>query len=326
MGQTPNIGLYQPPRGSDVGVWDVPVNNNSGATDYLFANVATINIPTQGSPYSLTLSAPPGTESSWSGPYQSQSALLRFTGTLNNHALITIPRAGFFMVENLTGTNNAAWVIQFQASGKKICAPPGEIVHIFYDGTDYKYLDMGRVGSYMDIAATSLPAWINDCTVPPYLNCDGTTFSSGTYPALASLLGGTTLPDIRGRSRASLNQGTNRISSASQRGGINGDALFSAGGADAITIGTTYLPSYNLPITEPNSGLGHRHGSVFSFGSIFTGILNTGGATFPQGPNATGGVTGYSTTGITVSSGGSGNNLPLMNPLTIHGMTLIRAA
>lgn len=37
-----------------------------------------------------------------------------------------------------------------------------------------------------------------------FLECDGSTFTSSTYPALTRILGGTTLPDIRGRVRADL--------------------------------------------------------------------------------------------------------------------------
>ncbi len=37
-------------------------------------------------------------------------------------------------------------------------------------------------------------------TIPvDYLLCDGSSFSSSTYPLLFALLGGTTLPDLRGK-------------------------------------------------------------------------------------------------------------------------------
>src|SRR5580700_4408034 len=252
MGQTPNIQLYQTPRGSDVGVWDIPLNNNDGATDYLLANVAAISLT---GVTSVTLSTPPATDSSWAGPYQAQSALLRFTGTLvtSGNCVVTIPRAGFFMVENLCTVSTFYVQLQSSAPGKKICAPPGEIVHIFCDGTDCKYLDMGRVGQYIDLAVTSLPAWIANCTVQPYLNCDGTTFNATTYPALNAFLGGNTLPDLRGRFRAALNQGTGRLTSGG--GGVDGNTLFASGGTETQHIAKTNLPNYNLTVTDP----GHTH-------------------------------------------------------------------
>lgn len=38
----------------------------------------------------------------------------------------------------------------------------------------------------------------------PFLQCDGSAFTSSTYPALTRILGGATLPDVRGRVRADL--------------------------------------------------------------------------------------------------------------------------
>ncbi len=308
MGQTPNIGLYQTPRGGDAGVWDIPLNNNDGATDYLLANVATIALTNA----NVTLSTPPATDSSWSGPYQAQSALLRFTGTLTGNCVITIPRAGFFMMENLC-TGNFYVQLQSSAPGKKICAPPGEIVHMFCDGTDCKYLDMGRVGQYLDLAVTSVPAWMTNCTVQPYLNCDGSTFSAGTYPALNALLGGTVLPDLRGRVRAALNQTTGRITTASS--GVDGNTLLASGGADSKAILQANFPNVSLPVTDP----GHIHGIVLGPADVFSG----GGGQ----PSFTGNTnTNSAVTGITVSTGGSGTPLPIMPPVQISGLTLIRAA
>jgi microcystin-dependent protein len=312
MGQTPNIGLYQTPRGGDVGVWDIPLNNNDGATDYLLANVATISLT---GVTSLTLSTPPATDSSWSGPYQAQSALLRFTGTLvtAGSCVVTIPRAGFFMVENLCTVSTFYVQIQSSAPGKKICAPPGEIVHMFCDGTDCKYLDMGRVGQYLDLAVTSMPAWMTNCTVQPYLNCDGSTFSAGTYPALNALLGGTTLPDLRGRVRAALNQTTGRITTASS--GVDGNTLLASGGADSKAILQANFPNVSLPVTDP----GHIHGIVLGPADVFSGSGSQ--------PSFTGNTnTNSAVTGIAVSTGGSGTPLPIMPPVQIAGLTLIRAA
>ena len=49
----------------------------------------------------VTLSTPPNTGAAWSGPYQSQSAVLRFTGTLTANCVVTMPAPGFYIVENL---------------------------------------------------------------------------------------------------------------------------------------------------------------------------------------------------------------------------------
>lgn len=52
-------------------------------------------------------------------------------------------------------------------------------------------------------AAVSVPiggvvAWPNAVAPANWLECNGAAFSGGTYPALATILGGTTLPDLRG--------------------------------------------------------------------------------------------------------------------------------
>jgi hypothetical protein len=313
MGQTPNIGLYQTPRGGDSGTWDVPLNNNDGATDYILANVASVALTNA----NVTLSTPPATDSLWAGPYQAQSALLRFTGSLTGPCVITIPRSGFFMMENLCTVGSFYVQLQSSAPGKKICAPPGEVVHMFCDGTDCKYLDMGRVGQYIDLAVTALPAWITNCTVQPYLNCDGTTFNAGTYPALNALLGGNTLPDFRGRFRATLNQGTGRLTSGG--GGVDGNTLFASGGTETQTIAKANIPNYNLTVTDT----GHFH-------SLTQATPNAGtpsGTTIGTGISTGSGVnTTTNVTGITVGSGGSGTALPATPPAAICGLTLIRAA
>jgi hypothetical protein len=72
----------------------------------------------------------------------------------------------------------------------------GQIVDVLNDGSNLRFKNLGGpIGSYWDYAGSSNPAWNSGCTVPPYLNCDGSTFSAATYPSLAVILGSTTLPD-----------------------------------------------------------------------------------------------------------------------------------
>ena len=69
---------------------------------------------------------------------------------------------------------------------------------------------------------------------------DGSTFNATTYAALNAFLGGNTLPDLRGRMPAALNQGTGRIRLHSNRG-VDGNTL----GACWRTIGTPLLYRMN---------------------------------------------------------------------------------
>lgn len=314
--QTANLLVYQPSRGSDPGVWDSPVNANTGVMDSMSSNVSVIPL-TGGVP--VTLSLPPNSGASWVGPYQSQSAVLRFTssGTLSAAVTVTLPRPGFWIVENLCTVGAFYVALASSAPGNIICAPPGEAVHVYCDGVNVKYVNLDRVGSYMDLAASAVPAWISNCTVKPYLNCDGSPFSAVTYPNLAALLGGTTLPDARGRMRAALNQGTGRISAS-----VNGDILSNGGGLDTTTMVRGNIPNFNLVITEPNSGTGHQHSVPIVQGA---GLGGAGAAIAAAGGNT---LTTFSTTGIIVSMQTTPFSITPMNtlpPVMIGGLTLIRS-
>ena len=317
--QTSNVGLYQPTRGSDPGTWDSPVNANTGAADSLAANVAIIPL-TSGN---VNLTTPPNSGASWSGPYQSQSGILRFTGTLTGNVTVTLPRAGFFIVENLcvVGVGHSVELISV-APGEIISAPPGEAVHIYCDGVNVRYVNLGRIGSYLDLATATIPQWIINCTVPPYLNCDGSTFSAVTYPQLAALLGGTTLPDLRGRSRAALNQGTGRISTAGS--GVDGDTLLSGGGAQNQTLVKANLPNISLvgTVTDP----GHAHAVRFDAAGVAAGSASFPLVTVNPSGASGGQATVAATTGISVTTPlGSSAPLTTLPPTAIGGLTLIRA-
>jgi hypothetical protein len=210
------------------------------------------------------------------------------------------------------------------AGGLQIGFPFGEPCEIFTDGTNAKYRGIGRVGTYWDYAGSSVPSWITACTVPPYLNCDGTSFSSATYPQLATILGGTTLPDARGRYRATLNQTTGRITSGT--GGIDGNTTLASGGTQAATLSSQNLPNVNFNITDPT----HLHAapSVTGPGQYLYGTSSATGLTLTTGGGfnfTTLAQTAGALTGITVNSGGSGTGLQTLPPSYIGGLTLIRA-
>ena len=285
--------------------------------DSLASNVSVIPLTNA----NVTLTTPPNSGAAWAGPYQSQSAILRFTGVLTGNCTITLPRAGFWIVENLCTVGAFVVTLASSAPGNVICAPPGDATHIYCDGTNVKYIDIGRVGSLEDWAVSAVPAWVNGCTVKPYLNCDGSAFSSVTYPQLAVYLGGTTLPDFRGRTRAALNQTTGRITTAGS--GVDGNTLLSAGGQENQTIAKANLPAYNLTVTE-NPHLHALHGPnqpIVGGAQAFAAPPASWGAGQPTNI----GNTDPATTGITVASGGSGTALTTMPPIAISGLTLIRA-
>jgi hypothetical protein len=315
--QTTNLGYFIPLNGADVGTWDEPMNANYAAIDNTFSTVSSISLAGGNN---ITLSTPIDDSSSWV-PTQSQSALLRFSGILPNNVSVTLPRPGFWLVENLC-TNTANFVVFLKStstspSAKVVCAPPGEMVHVFCDGLDCKFVAMGRIGGLMDYAGSALPAWMTQCTVPPYVNCDGSTVNATLYPVLAGMM--TNLPDIRGRGRVSLNQGTKNYLKAN--GGVDGDTIFSTGGGDTVMIIQANLPNVSFPVTDK----GHFHYLPNAVMVDQVGYGPPGGQLGTTVQSGSLNLTQPAVTGITVKSGGSGKAFTNVSPIIVSGLTLIRA-
>ena len=308
---TVNRGFAQPTRGSDVGTWDVPLNGNSSLLDTITGGIASISVTTGDTALNSA---------------QLACGTISVSGTLVTSASITFPAIqGWWSIENLT-TGAFALIVRAGSATTSIGVPQGEITDIQVNGNIVKYRNLGRIGSYLDLSLSSIPPWIAQSTVPPYLLCDGSSFSSGAYPYLASILGGTTLPDLRGRARFYLNGGTNRITSAGS--GINGDAILSAGG-DQNLQGHSHTGSGTTGADSPD----HTHTNIpgeasnFVRGTGVTGIGpgGTGGQSVYAWPATSGASTRHAHTfSFTTSTSGSGGsqNMP---PSAIGGITLIRA-
>src|SRR6266446_3375110 len=205
---TVNTSLAVPIRGTDVGTWDLPVNGNFNSIDSMMGSVTSVALTSA----SVTLATS-----------QALVNVIRLTGTLLANVSITLP--GIYKswtVDNqIVNSPSSFAVTLISTSGASIIGLPPGPQDVFYDGTNVNYRNLGRIGEYWDYAGTTVPTWVTASTKPPYLNCDGTAFSSATYPVLANLLGTTTRPDSRGRFRASLNQGTGRLTSGGA--GIDGN-------------------------------------------------------------------------------------------------------
>lgn len=307
---TPNINLEEPARGDQVGTWDTPVNNNMTLVDLVVGGIATISL--NNSPVVLSAA-------------QFQARQITFNSTLTGSVAITFPSTftKSYDIQNLC-TGSSAFVITLGttvAGGQVVAVPFGETTEVFSDGSNIKFRNLGRVGTYWDYAGSSVPAWVSACTVPPFLYANGGTFSATTYPVLAVIMGSTTLPDTRGRARFGYNDGTSRLTNAVS---LNGDIRFLGGGDQNIV---THFHANTL--TE---GVGHSHGlnqiletTVFNGGGAGVAVLNrvTGGSaglvTNLAQATVAGGVT------ITNANAGTGTagNVP---PCYIGGITMIRAA
>lgn len=297
---TANKNLAEPARGEYLGTWDAPVNSNTTILDSALGGYVAIPL----SNANVVLSP---------GQYQNTFITLTSTafGGLAASVTITLPAVGsFYTFQNLT-SNTSAFTVTLAttvAGSQYIALPPGEPIDVFTDGTNVKFRNLDRVGAYWDYAGSSIPNWVSACSIPPYLNCDGTSFSSAVYPVLTTILGKTTLPDTRGRVRAALNQGTNRITTV-----ISSDVVGAAGGDQNFQ-------QHNHTATSSDSGHTHSYAAVY-----FPAQGAGGGAGQLAGSTTNLTATGYANITTTVNSAGTGTGGNLQ-PTYIGGLTLIRAA
>lgn len=325
---TANILLAVPTRGSDPGTWDIPVNSNTSAIDGYFGGVQTISA----SNAPITLTAPAGTVSAGGGPTQAQNAVLRFTGTLTANVTVTLPLPGYYVIENLT-TGNFLLIFQAFTATQIIAVDQGMIQHIYNDGANVRFVNLGEVGKIeMWAGISTMPAWVTACTVPPYVLNDGTIYNFSTYPYLGKRLGsafggnGVTtfgVPDSRGRVLLPYDGTGTRITSAGCN--LNGQVIGASGG-DQNLQQHAHTYSGNTG-TESAS---HTHLQTLSQSNQ---LVTTGNGTAGQGivPNAT--PTGtesashtHAYSGTTATSGSGTTSSNNVQPSQVVGISVIRAA
>jgi hypothetical protein len=302
---TPNIQWEQPARGDDVGTWDGPVNNNGTLIDLIAGGIATQALTNA----NIVLSNS-----------QFQSKGITFNSTLSASVTITFPTSFKKSYEVFHACfGSSAFTITLQttaAGGEAICCPPGEWFECVNDGTNIRFKNFGRVGSYWDYAGSSVPNWVGGCTKAPYLNCDGTTFSSATNPVLTVVLGGTTLPDSRGRARFAINQGTGRLANV-----INGNTVGAGGGLDFSQLVTGNLPAYT-PSGSVSINQGGVYPNLLAFQANGNNVGYGGTATGGQAENLSGLLSATFTGNAQGGASAIFGNLP---PAYAGGLTLIRA-
>lgn len=313
MPTTTNRGYSVPTTGSQAGIWGSDdLNPNFVAIDQNLGAVSTVAL----SSVDVTLNSS-----------QYVCGTIKFTGTLTANVTVTFPTvSGWWTVINAC-TGNFYIRLSCSSGGLKICPPPGEATNIGFDGTDAFYKSLPHlVGSYWDYAGASVPVWVSGCSVPPYLHCNAGTFSQVTYPYLFSILGTTSLPDSRGCTRIALNSGTGRVTAGAS--GINGDARFSIGGGQVITLTDTTVPRTHVSVEAFD--LGHNHPAstnATSRDENAPGILASPAAGRYTGGSPTVTIgTGYAQIiagGFVDGLGGAHIN---MQPSYVGGITMIRAA
>jgi len=294
---TPNLGLETPAHLSLPGSWDSPTNNNWGVVDKTWGGVLTV--PLASSPVTISST-------------DAQNKIIVFTGTLGSSVTVTLPSVGsHHIVLNSTAFTNSFVVKLTCGGGTQIALPQNDPIHVVTDGTNTYFVGLERIGAYVDFGCSSVPLWITSCDVPPYLLGDGSSFSPVTYPILAGLYGGTTLPDTFGRARFNMNHGSGRLVD-----NLNGNTLFAGGGNEHTQSHNHGSGGGPTPTQSP-----HNHPySRFTTGS---------GSGVNSAPTvyliaSTGDNTGDAIANITLTTFGSGSsgNMP---PAYVGGITMIRA-
>jgi len=309
---TPNVGLEEPNSGDYPGTWDLPINNNLSALDLMIGGVANVTIAST----TTTLS---------SSQYLCKTIIISGVLTGNTDLVFPSSISKSYEIYNLVSNPQTFQVVLRSATGglRTLGAPPADIIEVYYNsaGTNAGFTPKGhRVGSLLEHCGSSVPAWISLSSPAPYLNCDGTAFSSATYPMLSTYLGGATLPDLRGVARATLNQGTSRITSSS---GVDGNTNLSRGGVQGTTLLTGNLPPYT---PTGNLGISPTFSQNFSAYQVVGGpganLLDTTGASGQTG------ITTQTISGNFFGNAQGGASVPIsrMSPTTVCGITMIRAA
>lgn len=306
MTLTVNRGYSTPATGADVDTWGAnDLNPNFALIDNNIGGVSNIAL----SNANVTLTST-----------QYQCGTIRLSGALTGAVSVIFPVVqGWWTIDNqTTGAFVATITI---GSGQVIAVDQGTAADILIDGTNVKFRNLPQVGSYMDVVETTIPAWVAACTVPPYLLCDGSTFSAVTYPYLNTKLGGNTLPDFQGRAPYYLNGGTGRLTSAGA--GIDGNTRFASGGQNGITAAG--LPAHTHPNTLTDPG----HGHVIPLWNS-TGPGGNGDIPASSAINViTSTSTNVAATGITINNVNNTSGVTTMQnaaPGAVSGIRLIRAA
>lgn len=252
---------------------------------------------------------------------ESQSAILRLTGTLLANVIVTTSCMGFFFVENLTSGNFS--VTLTNGAGTSIIPPQYARIPVLSDATNGLRFGAPAIppGTIMDYAGAS-------GTLPPYLAgewlfCDGSSLSTTTYAGLFQALGYTyggsganfSLPDLRGRARFGRDDmggsTAGRITSAETS--ITGTTLGSAGGSQSVALSESQLAAHSHSGTTSSDGA-HTH--TYNGASYQAGGPYGGGAVASYSSQTTA-STGAHTHTVTVSTVGSGATHTNMPPAMI---------
>lgn len=336
--RTVNAGIIVPLTGADVDLWGAnDVNPNMVAIDGLFCGLQTLAL----GGVSITLTAPVGFAATPSpGPTQAQNAILRLTGALTANISVTLPFPGYYIVQNQTTGNFTVAMRAINAGGGAAiaCVDQGEAQHIFNDGTNTYFANLGRIGSIeMWAGLSGMPSWVANSSPQPYLLCDGSVYNFSAYPNLGKRLGGifggngiTTfgVPDLRGRIPLPFDSTGARITAALS--GLSGNVLGAALDQQVVGLTPTQIPNITSNVngvsaaknylTSPVTGYGITAFSANAGSQVWQAFSSGASIIVESTVVITGTATSNNTSG---GSPGAGHNN--VQPSLMTGIAVIRA-
>lgn len=320
---TVNIALIVPNTGADVDTWGaVAINPDMVAMDGFIGGVQTIGVTNA----PVTLTAPAGAITPGPGPTQSQNRVLRFTGAMTANVQVTLPLPGAYLIDNRTTGN---FVLSFQGvtATEVIAVDQGNIVEIYNDGANVRFVNLGKVGA-LELwgGISAIPAWVAACTVRPYLLCDGTVYNISAFPSLGGKFGATFggngattfgVQDLQGRVPLAYDGTGVRITVAGC--GINGQMIGASQDKQNNTIVTLNLPAYT-----PAGGVAIGGSQQFTVLDFLPGS-STGGSNVAVNQKVIT-VQGSSFTGTFTGTPQGGTSTPLNNvqPSQVAGIWVVK--
>lgn len=191
------------------------------------------------------------------------------TGAAIQHDKLAALSTGQLIVGN-AGTPTAATLsgdATIDASGALTIASDAVETAMISDGA----ITAGKLASGVNTIPTGcISMWYTGAAPTGWLICDGSTFDASTYADLNTLLGGNTLPNLKGRVPVGVDSSQTEF-----------DTLGETGGAKTHTLTVDEMPSHSHDLRESTtSSTGTPHGPEVSRhapSSDSEAIQNTGG-------------------------------------------------
>lgn len=191
---TANKSLYQPANGSNVNIWDVPLNANADYIDAAFGAVTLLNASSGSATLSLA---------------QYRPLILDVSGAMSANVTYTIPTGvgGQWIVRNRTTGGTYTVTIAYQGGGPTIDIPRNSTIQFYCDTTTSPAtygIYLSSVGGTSTVPGSSTQVVFNNSgafAASANFTWDGTTVTASNLTATSAIVAGTTASDSIGNLR-----------------------------------------------------------------------------------------------------------------------------